>query len=429
MAFADILLTPIKRLVSIMVASICAADGPIAIRWGTWRQRTQLYLTDRELNIFGNDRIRLEWLIRTTLVSVMGAVAVLYFWYGIPGKALLLNDLSSFKASGQAAIEGLNPYGVYAGTFRIPGTGIVHPNLNPPTSLFLFAPLTLLDSRLLFWLVWWGGLMAYMAILGLALWRQPDRNALLPMVAWALALPAFWDGLRLGQIYLLLLVLVAGAWHMLEQRRDIAAGVMIGVFVALKPNFLFWPVLLFLTGHKRVAIWTGLCFLAASLLPLVAFGPAIYGQWLDVIMSEAGNRKVAFPNASLLAIGYRAGSPLLAMSLAAITLFWTATLIRRNRIGATEASAIGIALGIVLSPVAWFHYLIFLLPAMLARRWSARILAGAVFMLLPIAPLHMIHAYLPAQNLAFAEPIRATLGSIFSWTALLLLSGLPRERY
>lgn len=422
-------LTLIKRLVLMLTPDVCAADRPILGHEEIWRFRMQFLMIGRQLNVLANDRTRAAWLVQIVVATILGAMAVLYFWYGIPGKFPLLNDFGSFRASGRAAIEGLNPYGIYAETFRIPGTDIIHPNLNPPASLLLFAPLSLLDSHLSARFIWWSGLLAYAAIVAVALRRQPETNAILPMAAWALALPAFWDGLRLGQVYLLMLVLVAGAWHMLEHRREIAAGLLIGIFVALKPIFLFWPGLLFLAGHKRAAVWTGFWFMAVSLLPVLVFGPAVYGQWLDLIMSEAGNRKGVFPNASLMAIGYRAGSPFLAMLLAVITLIWMTMQILRNRIGTAEASAIGIALGIVLSPVAWFHYLIFLLPAMLTRRWSGRILAVAVFMLVPIAPLYMVYEYLPAQMPALAEPIRATLGSVFSWTALLLLSGLSRERY
>jgi uncharacterized membrane protein len=57
------------------------------------------------------------------------------------------------------------------------------------------------------------------------------------------------------------------------------------------------------------------------------------------------------------------------------------------------------------------------------------ILAGAILMLVPVATLYMAYVYLAARTLAFTEPIRATLGSPFSWAALFLLSGPSRERY
>jgi hypothetical protein len=49
-------------------------------------------------------------------------------------------DFGSFMASGRAASEGLNPYGVYPLTLRVelPGFESWNPNLNPPISAPLF---------------------------------------------------------------------------------------------------------------------------------------------------------------------------------------------------------------------------------------------------------------------------------------------------
>ena len=105
-------------------------------------------------------------------------------------------------------------------------------------------------------------------------------------------------------IYVLLLFVVACAWFLLRRQRLVAAGILIGVFVALKPIFVFWPLMLFVTGHSRASVWAGLAFATVSLLPMVVFGPDIYGQWFDLVLSEADDRKAAFPNATVLAIGY-----------------------------------------------------------------------------------------------------------------------------
>ncbi|MDH3229773.1 MAG: DUF2029 domain-containing protein [Alphaproteobacteria bacterium] len=360
------------------------------------------------------------------LAALLGTLAVFYFWYGLPGQTPALNDFGSFWASGAAALEGRNPYGVYPETFHIEGTDIVHPNLNPPASLLLFAPLSLMDPHLTMKLIWWSGLLAYLAIVVAAARGVSDSSAVLPVSMWALALPAFWDSLRLGQIYVLLLFVVACAWFLLRRQRLAAAGILIGIFVALKPIFVLWPLMLFVTGHLRASAWAGLAFAAVSLMPLLVFGPDVYGQWLDLVLSEAGNRKAAFPNATVMAIGYRAGSPVIGMLLPALVLVWAALRIRQEHLSLAEASAIGIALGIAISPVAWFHYLLFLLPAMLSRRWSAGLLAGAAIMVLPVALLHVVYEQLPALYPALAEPIRATAGSPFSWATLFLLGALGR---
>lgn len=362
------------------------------------------------------------------LASILGFAGFLYFWYGLPGKAVPLNDFGSFWASGKAVLNGGNPYGVHPNTFRVLDGNIIHPNLNPPASLLLFAPLSLVDPHVLARTIWWAGLLLYFVIVVSALRHQPNRDAVLPMAAWAFALPAFWDGLRLGQVYVPLLVLAAGALHLLKHRRDVSAGLLIGLFVAIKPNFLFWPLLLYVGGYRRVAIWSAASFVAVSLLPAFVFGPAIYGQWFDVVSMETGNRKGVFPNASVMAIGYRSGSAATVALLVAVVLTWTALQLRRHRLDITKISATGIALGVVLSPVVWFHYLIFLLPAMLASRWNAKLFVGAGMMLIPIMPLYLLYNAPITQDAVLAEPVRATVGSVFSWAALLLLSGLAARQ-
>lgn len=384
-------------------------------------------MTVRKLEVPANNRFGAKQLARIILAAVLGTTAALYFWYGISAKTPHLNDFGSFWASGKAVTEGLNPYDIYASTFRPDSTGIAHPNLNPPASLLLFAPLSLAEPYIAFGIVWWGGLLAYLAVVIMLLRRQPDEDAILPMAAWALALPALWDGLQLGQIYLPLLVLVAGAWYFLERGCGVRAGLLIGIFLAFKPNFLFWPLMLLVTGHRRAAIWTGVSFVTVSLLPLMVFGPDIYKQWFDVIVAETGSREGFFSNASVMAIGSRAGSTVTTVLLVLAILTWTAAQILRKHTDVADASAIGIGLGIVLSPVAWFHYLIFLLPAMLTRRWSPRILIGAVLMLMPAAILHMIYMSPLVQNPTLTGPMLATFGSVYSWTALFLLAGFPRR--
>lgn len=368
-----------------------------------------------------------EAAVRIAPALVLGVMGLLYFWYGLPGGSVALNDFGSFWASGRAALDGGNPYGVHDLTFRVSDGAIAHPNLNPPVSLLLFAPLSSFEPNTLAKGIWWFGLLAYAAVVAAGLRWQPDREMVLPMAAWAAALPAFWDGLRLGQVYPFLLVFVAGALYLLEHRREVLAGMLIGAFVAFKPNFLFWPLVLFLSGHRSTAGWSLAWFVGFSLFPLLVFGHSVYEHWFDIAVLEAGNRKGVFLNASIMAVGYRAGSSLLAITLLVIVLAWTVLQIRSRRLTARAASAMGIALGIVLSPVVWFHYVIFLVPAMVAGRWNPRLLAGAILVLIPVPLLFMIHVELDVQDAALRGALQATLGSAFSWGALLLLAGLARD--
>ncbi len=370
-----------------------------------------------------DQRFQVEQLTRIALAVVLGTLVLFYFWFGQQGARLY--DFGSFWASGKAALEGLNPYAVYPETFNLPGTDTYHPNLNPPFSLLLFAPLAWVDPWAMIKVQWWLGLAAYAGFVGFTLYRHPRPNAML-LGAWALALPAFWDGIRMGQVYLPMMIAAAAVWHLVERDRSLAAAIVIGCLAALKPNLLVWPVLLFIAGHRRMGVAAGLAFVAASLLPLPVFGAGVYVQWFEMLSGDLGGRSGYFANATVMAIGVRAGSHLLGLALAGMVLAWAIRRLWGARLSVTETSAIAIGVAVLVSPVAWMHYLLLLLPALLRMRWNKGVAIAAAVMAVPMPALFWVFKILPLHFPALAEAIRATIGSAYSWAALLLVISITR---
>lgn len=364
-----------------------------------------------------------ERIVRIALTAVLALLALFYFRFGQQGTQLY--DFGSFWASGKAALEGLNPYGIYPETFRLPGSDVHHPNLNPPASLLVFAPLSLADPWLAIKLLWWLGLATYIGFIALTLRAHPRADAM-PVIAWALALPAFWDGIRMGQVYLPMLLAAAAAWHLMERERPLAAAVAIGALAALKPNMLVWPALLFIAGHRRMGLAAGLSFAGFSLLPLLAFGPGVYGQWIEMLGADLGDRSGYFANATITAIGVRAGSHLLGAALAIGVLAWAAYRVFGRRLTPAETSAIAVGVAILASPVAWMHYMLMLLPALLRVRWDLGVLAAAIVMALPMPALFWVFKILPLHYPALATAIKVTAGSAYAWAMLLLVVSLTR---
>jgi hypothetical protein len=365
-----------------------------------------------------------EQTIRVAGAALFGTLALLYFWFGQQGAQLY--DFGSFWASGKAAVQGQNPYAVYLETFRSAAGNTVHPNLNPPFSLLFFAPLSHFDPHSTIKVLWWLGLAAYAAFLALTLRRTANPNTLLVGV-WALALPAFWDGIRMGQVYLPMMLGAALVWHWMEKERPIAAAVVIGLLTALKPNLLVWPALLFVAGYRRMALVAGLTFIGASLLPLPFFGMESYLQWFELLRGDVGQRSGYFANATVVAIGVRAGSHLLGIALAAATLAWAVRRLSGAGFSMTEASAIAIGAAILVSPVAWMHYLLLLLPALLRMRWNRGVAVSAAVMAVPLPAFFWMFKILPLDYPAIAGAIRATIGSPYSWATLLLVASMVRS--
>ena len=88
----------------------------------------------------------------------------------------------------------------------------------------------------------------------------------------------------------------------------------------------------------------------------------------------------------------------------------------RRKPGSLQASALGIALGIAVSPIAWVHYTLFLLPVFFRRR-PTRLMAIAAALL--VVPVPFVLRFLDSPLW-----IQATVGSAYNWAVLLCLGGL-----
>lgn len=359
------------------------------------------------------------------LAAILTALIVWQLQRSLPGPVLW--DFGSFMGSGRAVREGLDPYGVYPGlTFRLQLAEFEswNHNLNPPVSLLLFEPLSRLEPVAAFRLWWAVTVASYAAIVWLLVARYAPRAPLLPALA-CFAAAGFWDTLILGQIYVPLALCAVSAWLLLERGRPLAAGLLIGVVVAVKPNFLVWPGLLFLAGHWRAAFACGASATALTLLPALIWGTEVYRLWLALIAGNA-DRLVFLTNASLPGLFQRFGLDMAGLAAAVALLAGLAWWARRTRPDPLRASAFGLLAALLASPLAWIHYTLFLLPLFFrmrpgdpAGRWA---LAGAVALLIVPVPV------LLGRFMAAPAWQQATLGSIYAWALLLLFAALWLER-
>ncbi len=349
------------------------------------------------------------------------ALALAFAWViaaelprALPGESLW--DFGSFVASGRAAGEGLNPYGIYPLTLHVsfPGFEAWNPNLNPPISALLFQLFDLADPHLSFRIWWMISVLCY-GVTVLLLVRRYGGPEWWLLTLWAFALAGFWDTLVLGQIYLPLVLAGTAAWLLLERGEGRWAGLLIGLVVAMKPNFLVWPVLLFLSGHRIPAL-VGLATAAViSVIPLLVFGPEVYRQWFELIASD-GDRAAFLTNASLTGLTARVGLPELGALLGVALLGAVALWALRARPAATHASALALLLSLLASPIAWIHYTLFLLP-LLASRWH-----GPVFRLVAL----LLVVPVPFILDRFGQPalVQATTGSLYNWALVLCFVAL-----
>ena len=325
-------------------------------------------------------------------------------------------DFGSFVASARAAREGLNPYGVYPLTMHVvlPGFDSYNPNLNPPISALLFRAFDLTDPQASL-RVWWAiSVACYVVTVLLLIARYGARRAVLIGLP-ALALAGFSDTLFLGQIYLPLVLAAVGAWLLLERGQGAFAGVLIGLVVAMKPNFLVWPVLLLLSRHYRPAFVAFGIAALVSAVPLLAMGPEVYRQWVELLASDR-ERAAFLTNASLTGLAARAGVSVVGLVISAALLMALAAWALVRRPDALRASAFGLLASVFASPIGWIHYTLFLLPVFV-RGWGSRAMRAVVLLLMVPVPFVV-------DQLGTSTLNQLTVGSVYGWALLLCLAAM-----
>jgi hypothetical protein len=330
-----------------------------------------------------------------------------------PNRGLL--DFGSFYMAGVVQEKGVdNPYGIYPQLAEETGANFGYtdgrghsPNLNPPISLYPFRVLADVNPDTARTVLNYASALLFAGCAIAMLRAYPEhRNRL--GVLWVAGFAGFWYTVALGQIYVLLFALGLGAWLLIEKdTHPLIAGVLIGVLIAIKPNFAVWPLFLLLAGHQRISLTAFVTAAAISAVPLVLEGPTIYQQWLQAAQDYP--RLALSFNVSLVGEAERIGVPALGYALSAALVTAAAAAMWHLRPTAIRSSAWGIVVGLLASPIAWVGYGMLMMPVLLSRRWQG--LEWAV-----------------ALGLAGAW-LAVGLGEPFLGATLLLLFLLARDEY
>jgi hypothetical protein len=330
-------------------------------------------------------------------------------------------DFGSFVASARAAKDGLNPYGIYELTLHVelPGFESWNPNLNPPISALLFQPFDTADPHVSYRVWRWISIAFYAATVVLLVRRFPGVQAVI-VALWAFALAGFWDTLFLGQIYLPLVFAGVAAWMLLERGNGLAAGILIGIIVSMKPNFLVWPALLFLSGYYRPALMAGITAGIISAIPLLVYGPEVYHQWFELVASDR-ERAFFLTNGSFAGLAARAGMPMLGLILSLALLAGLALWAFLRRPDVLVASALALVAALLASPLGWIHYTLVLLPVLLMHWHRPAMRIVALLLMIPVPFI--------IDQFTKAAWIQLTIGSAYGWALVLCLAVLIMDEW
>ncbi len=146
---------------------------------------------------------------------------------------------------------------------------------------------------------------------------------------------------------------------------------------------MFWPGLLYLAGHRKLA-WRSLgTVVILYSVPLLIYGPIVYREWFAALRSE---HHAASPiNIAIIPVLSRFGFHSIGILLASLVGCFSAWLAHKNKPDFTSVSGVGICVGILCAPLAWFHYVSFLAPFFVTRPWRLISTAAACLFLLPVS--------------------------------------------
>jgi hypothetical protein len=332
-----------------------------------------------------------------------------------------LMDFGSFYASGLKIQNGENPYDpnseyIFEINFSRVGAGGKMMNLNPPISVIIFEFMSRFDPHqsLIIWQVTSAILYAGIIFLLATTYKQNVRPAIF---LWAFTLAGFWHTLVLGQIYILLLLFTVLGWIFLQRGKYIPAGIAIGLVVAIKPNFILWPIFLLFSGYYVTFFVSVLSSLIVSLIPVIFYGTRIYAQWLEA--SALHFETMIMPgNNSILGLTTRFSSISTGMVISVILVLILLVFSKRkssNNMEKTEyVSALGIIASLLASPISWTGYTILLLPIYFSlKKWTVPAMVSAAILSIPFAVVLQLFQSSFVNFVLF--------GWLYGWGILLLL--------
>jgi hypothetical protein len=229
--------------------------------------------------------------------------------------------------------------------------------------------------------------------------------------------PFYYD-LYHGQIMMLTLWIITVAWFCLRGGRDIEGGAMLGTLLALK--LYAWPILVLLVARRRfrALLSTLTVFLSLNIAMMFWVGEnTVLNYYLHIGPKIALIYRSHPLNFSAFAIAADLVGPWFGVVLTLIFLMSALFLTLKSQ-DFDHAFMIMLVCSVVVSPVAWLHYFVTLLPAFcLVASWqSFSIGERALLGLIIYASVPEIYESLLPESIMRAMPL------VFTALVILLLS-------
>jgi hypothetical protein len=400
------------------------------------RIETSAWSTAAGLSSAAKRHLQQLWTLRAACYVIL-TINVLLNLVWVASTRRELNDLGSFLHSGAAFRAGLNPYEYYP-WLRPPPISAEALNLNPPISVYLFEGLSYFSISFVETAFVVGSGLLLAVSLGLLFLAYRDKRDPLTFLV-VLSFAGIWHMFWYLQLYAPLVLAIVGSWLLMRRGNLVWAGILIGLVVAIKPNYALLPLLLIAAGYYSVALPALGTAALISLIPLLLDGPQIYRQWLDLTMGFEGLDWTS--NASLESVTARLEIPYLGFALTVAVLLGVIYWQRRARPGLLDATAVGLMAVVLAGPVSWAGYTLFLLPFLFSRQWDRKLWLAVLLLSVPFSPqgaastagLSLIASsiHLPGGLMAtlalIGDLVSPITRSVYAWAVVLLLVTMLRS--
>ncbi|MGQ0778498.1 MAG: glycosyltransferase 87 family protein [Pseudonocardiales bacterium] len=347
-------------------------------------------------------------------------------------QAKLLLDLAVYQAGGQAWLDA-RP--LYEGAFPMP-LGISLPFTYPPFAALCFSVLALVPHvalAVVFSVGSFAALLVAVRATGAALWRDFGWPHAALIGCLAVAFEPVWKTLLLGQVNLYLMAIVVV--DLLAVRAGRYRGFLIGLAAAIKLTPAVFLLYLAAGRQWRAIVNAVVAFAACTALAALIRPRDSVTYWFTTLLDPGRIGGLAYTgNQSVRGALHRLG-----LSAATERTWWVAVgglvivlgglaALRWRRAGQDPPALITIAMvGLLVSPVAWSHHWVWLVPALLvlahlAMQQRSRLLAATTG-LIAVTALVAAHQLLPQEDdreLAWSL-WQHLLGNSYLWLGLLLL--------
>lgn len=268
----------------------------------------------------------------------------------------LLLDFGIFYSASSSILNGINPY---------TDTGLFTRLNYPPISLLIFYPLHLLPFILAskVWIILSVGFLFVTILLLHKL--QPVSSLTLCLISLftVISFP-FKFTLGMGQINLLILLLIVSSIYLLENKKYIFAGLLLGISVMVKLFPVVYLIPLLIKKNRKIILYVSISILFLVLVSIILLGRDINIYYVREILPPLFSNHYggAYYNQSITGTFERLNIPfsILLLSRILIFLYTIYNLVKLNKNLFYDFSLLIVTV-LLINSFTWQHHLVLLI--------------------------------------------------------------------